>query len=269
MHYGAMNFPVVPVLEEIESFAKLGFDYIEIAMDPPQGHYSVLSSQHTTITQTLQEHGMGIVCHLPTFVSTADLTESIRRASVTEMRRSLSVAADLGATKVVLHPSMVSGMGGFTLDVVKSYTREFLAEMTRAAGELGVTICLENMMPRNMLGVTPDDMQELLDEFPDLILSLETGHAILGDPIGGRLLEFTARFDQRIGHLHFNDNLGTRDDHLAIGEGIIDFQGLLKKIRAAGYDDTVTLEVFDADRRKLVASREWVRAHFSEAAEEQ
>jgi sugar phosphate isomerase/epimerase len=60
----------------------------------------------------------------------------------------------------------------------------------------------------------------------------------------------------RIGHLHFNDNLGTRDDHLAIGEGSIDFPTLLKEIKATGYDETVTLEVFDNDRQKLVESRE-------------
>jgi sugar phosphate isomerase/epimerase len=135
-----MNFPVLPVLDEIDSFASLGFDYIEIAMDPPQAHYSILSSQHAAITRALKDNGMGIVCHLPTFVSTADLTESIRRASVTEMLRSLSVAADLGAKKVVLHPPMVSGMGGFALDLVKSYALEFLAAITTGARELGVKI---------------------------------------------------------------------------------------------------------------------------------
>ncbi len=111
MQFGAMNFPVVPVLDEIQTFARLGFDYIEIAMDTPMAHYSTLSSQQTDIKRTLKDNGMGLMCHLPTFVSTADLTDSIRRASLTEMRRSLSVAADLGAAKVVLHPSMVLGMG--------------------------------------------------------------------------------------------------------------------------------------------------------------
>jgi hypothetical protein len=31
---------------------------------------------------------------------------------------------------------------------------------------------------------------------------------------------------------------------------------LLKEIKATGYDETVTLEVFDNDRQKLVESRE-------------
>ena len=34
MLYGAMNFPIKPILDEIEDIAALGFDYLEMAMDP-------------------------------------------------------------------------------------------------------------------------------------------------------------------------------------------------------------------------------------------
>ena len=91
MIYGAMNFPVIPVVEEIQTFAELGFDYLELAMDPPEAHYTIVSENRSAITKTLENHGMGIVCHLPTFVSAADLTDSIRQASATEMKRSLSL----------------------------------------------------------------------------------------------------------------------------------------------------------------------------------
>ena len=35
MRYGAMNFPVRPVLQELKEIANLGFDYVELVMDPP------------------------------------------------------------------------------------------------------------------------------------------------------------------------------------------------------------------------------------------
>ena len=44
MQFGAMNFPVAKVLDEIDAFARLGFDYLELAMDPPMAHHSVLAS---------------------------------------------------------------------------------------------------------------------------------------------------------------------------------------------------------------------------------
>ncbi len=40
MRYGAMNFPVRPVLQELKEIAALGFDYVELDMDPPQSHHS-------------------------------------------------------------------------------------------------------------------------------------------------------------------------------------------------------------------------------------
>jgi sugar phosphate isomerase/epimerase len=263
MQFGAMNFPVVPVLDEIQTFARLGFDYIEIAMDTPMAHYSTLSSQQTDIKRALKDNGMGLMCHLPTFVSTADLTDSIRRASLTEMRRSLSVAADLGATKVVLHPSMVLGMGAFVIETVRSYAHEFLSEITTIGHNLEVTICLENMMPRNLLGVEPDDFEAIFRDFPSLRLTFDTGHANIDDRTGFRSIEFVERFGLRIGHLHFNDNFGARDDHLPVGRGTVKFSELIKSLKAINYDDTITLEVFDNNRQMLVESRDKIQKMFA------
>ena len=74
MLYGAMNFPVRPLLEEVESVGKLGFDYLEVAMDPPQGHYSVIRRIESDLMRALEQRNLSVVCHLPTFISSADLT---------------------------------------------------------------------------------------------------------------------------------------------------------------------------------------------------
>jgi sugar phosphate isomerase/epimerase len=264
MRFGAMNFPVIPVLDEIDSFAGMGFDYLELAMDPPMAHHSSLSSKKKEIVSALQDNGLGLICHLPTFLTTADLTESLRRASVAEMLFSLNVAAELGAKKVVLHPSMAAGMGAFVVATVKGYAFDFLSEMVAVAGQLGLTICLENMFPRNLLGVEPGDFEEIFQAFPSLKLTLDTGHANIADPQGRRMQHLIERFGKRLGHLHFSDNKGKRDDHLAIGQGNINFSELVHSLKAIGYDDTLTLEVFDKDRGKLVASRERLKILFAD-----
>jgi sugar phosphate isomerase/epimerase len=260
MQFGAMNFPVTPVLDEIETFARLNFDYLELAMDPPMAHHRILSSTRKAIVQALKVTGLGLVCHLPTFLSTADLTQSLRQASVMEMRRSLDVAVSLGAQKLVLHPSMAAGMGAFVLDTVKNYAFDFLSEMVAAAQSLNVAICLENMFPRCRLGVEPEDFEAIFKAFPSLKLTLDTGHANIGDRRGRRLKGFVERFGERIGHLHFSDNQGKSDDHLAVGQGTVRFSRLVKHLIAVGYNDTITLEVFDKDRTMLVESRERIKA---------
>jgi sugar phosphate isomerase/epimerase len=263
MQFGAMNFPVLPVLEEIETFARLGFDYLELAMDPPMAHHSILAANRAAIATALRDSGLGLVCHLPTFVSTADLTESLRRASVMEMHQSLDAAYALGAKKVVLHPSIASGMGAYVPATAKAYAFDFLTEMVDAAKQLGVTICLENMFPRNLIGVLADDFAEIFRIFPSLKLTLDTGHANIDSLRQSRLVQLVERCGERIGHLHFSDNHGKRDDHLAVGKGTVDFPGLVRRLKKIGYDDTVTLEVFEKDRRLLVESREGIRAMFA------
>ncbi len=259
MIYGAMNFPVMPVVEEIHSFAGLGFDYLELAMDPPEAHYSIVSEHRQVITKALADHDMGLICHLPTFVNTADLTESLRRASITEMKRSLSVAADLGVDKVVLHPPMISGMGTFVSERVRAYALEFIGDLVEVSEVLGVTICLENMMPRNGFGVEPSELDMLFWRFPTLQFTLDTGHANLGEGGRARLFELVERFGERLGHVHLSDNRGMYDDHFPLGLGTIDFRRLAKSLKEIGYDGTVTFEVFDEDRNLLVQSRElWI-----------
>ena len=55
------------------------------------------SARGGRIRRMLADHRIGLVCHLPTFVSTADLTDSIREASIEEVLGSLDTAAELGA----------------------------------------------------------------------------------------------------------------------------------------------------------------------------
>jgi len=257
MIYGAMNFPILPVLDEIHTFAELGFDYLELAMDQPEAHYSNISANLATITKALQDHGMGIICHMPTFVSSADLTESIRKASVTEMKRSFSVAADLGAEKVVLHPPMISGMGAYVPDRARAYTFEFLSEMVELSETLRLTICLENMMPRNNFGVEPAEFDTIFRQFPSLQLTFDTGHANLGANGKVRFQELVKQFGDRIGHVHLSDNRGVYDDHLPLGSGNIDFKRLADDLKSLKYKGTVTFEVFDDDRQMLARSKEY------------
>ncbi len=93
-------------------------------------------------------------------------------------------------------------------------------------------------------------------------MTLDTGHANIGAPAGSRLLELLERFGNRLGHIHISDNLGKRDDHLAVGQGTVDFSTLISRLVELGYDDTITLEVFDRDRRMLTESREKIKGLF-------
>jgi sugar phosphate isomerase/epimerase len=255
MQYGAMNFPIKPVSDELAEIGALGFDYLELTMDPPRAHYTTLRQQMQTIVNDLHIRGMSVICHLPTFVSTADLTDSIRKASLQEMFQSLEVAAELGAHKVVLHPGHIGGLGLYVMETVLAHANNSLATIIEHAQKLGLCVCLENMFPRCRAFVEPDDFIDILQRFPDLKLTLDTGHANIGAKGGRRILQFIEKFGHRIGHLHISDNLGQRYDHIPLGSGSIDFKKIAQAIKRSGYDDTATLEIFSEDRQALLHSR--------------
>jgi sugar phosphate isomerase/epimerase len=255
MLYGAMNSPLRPIAEEVKAIAELKFDYLELAMDPPYCDSGNLKKQKREIRERLTQSNLGLVCHLPTFLSTADLMDRMRKASIDETLESLEVAAELEPLKVVLHPSYMMGLGTFVPELARAHAMESLEIFVAQARALGLCLCLENMFPRSQWLLNPEEFVEILARFPTLSLLLDIGHAHIGDAGGKKCLRFIEMFGDRIGHLHVSDNFGKEDQHLPIGAGIIDFSRVVKVIKEVGYKDTVTLEVFSKDRDYLKMSK--------------
>lgn len=263
MQFGAMNYPIRPVLEEIEAIGALGFDYLELAMDPPEAHHETLHQLSAGIQAGLERYRMGLVCHLPTFIFTGDLTASIRQASRQELRSSIAVAAQLGAQKAVLHPSCITGMGRNVPALCESYARESLAEAVDVAARYHIDLCLENLFPQLTPFGSMDEWDQRFARYPQLGLTLDIGHAHIGPDGMQRILTFIQRFAPRLRHLHVSDNLGRRDDHLPIGDGLIDFPTVAAALQRIGYQGGLTLEVFSENRADLVHSRDRLKTMLS------
>ena len=263
MLYGAMNFPVRPILKELEAISELNFDYLELTMDPPQAHYRMIRQQKKRLLKALDFHNMGLLCHLPSFVSTADLTHSLRKASLNEILKSLDVAAELGCLKMVLHPSYIGGLSVFVMDKAREYALESLDTIMERADKLGLLLCLENLFPKTHSLAEPEDFTEIFEKFPILNLTLDIGHTHIGDKEGRRALDFIKMFPDRISHIHASDNFGEEDNHLPVGTGTVNFPEIIKALKEIGYDDTITLEVFSRDKDYLRISREKLAAMFA------
>jgi sugar phosphate isomerase/epimerase len=259
MKFGAMNFPVRPILEEIEQIGEAEFDFVEITMDPPEASPRKLLAQRKEIRDLLDLYGMDVVGHLPTFVLTADLYESLRKASVDEMVAALHAGAELGMKKMVIHPGFITGLGKYISDVARTYAMESVETILKASRGLGVTLCIENMIPQAGAFVKPQEFQDIFERFPDLRFVLDIAHANIGEG-RNRSFDFIQRFAYRTEHVHASDNYGKEDNHLPIGAGLIDFEKIFRKLKAARYDGTLTLEVFSRDRDYLRISRDKLRA---------
>lgn len=255
MLYGTMSAPLRPILEEVNAIAEMEFDFLELSMDPPYCDSKSLKKQQRVIQESLAQHHLDLVCHLPTFLSTADLTDGIRQASIDETLDSLEAAAALKPLKVVLHPSYMTGMAVFFPELARRHAMESLAIIVEKAHALGLHLCLENMFPRTKWLTSPEEFVDILAGFSTVDLVLDIGHAHIEDARGSKCLRFIEMFAGRIGHLHVSDNFCKEDQHLPIGAGIIDFSRVVKALKEKGYDDTITLEVFSRNRDYVEMSK--------------
>jgi sugar phosphate isomerase/epimerase len=241
MIYGATNNPLRPLTDEIKVLGALGFDYLELCLDPPHGLPEALHPRLPEVRAALSGEGLGLpVVHLPTFVSLADIYPSIREASITEVFRALDFAVRIGAEKAVLHPGYLTGLMTFTPDVGRRYAYESLERIHRRATEVGITVCLENMFPRAGHMYRPDEFGEILRQVPGLMMTLDLAHANIRAP-KGQIADFVKAAHGRIGHVHVGDNNGREDEHLPVGAGRLDLSGGAgggQGLRLRQYDNT-------------------------------
>jgi sugar phosphate isomerase/epimerase len=263
MLYGAMNSPLAPVLDEVRTLASLGFDYLELCLDPPMAAPDNLDPDRLKAI-LLEENLPALVAHLPTFVWLADIYPSIREASLNEVVKALDTCALLGIPKAVLHPGYLTGLMNAMPQAGRQVTVEVLERLLKEATARGITLCLENMFPRAGQMYRPEEFTEILNLLPGLMMTLDLAHANIKAP-PNRPKALLEAGGSRIKHVHVSDNSGAEDEHLPLGAGRTALAQGLAMLKKAGYDLTITLEVFSPDRDYLRYSLEKVRRIWKEA----
>ncbi|MEW6264627.1 MAG: sugar phosphate isomerase/epimerase family protein [Thermodesulfobacteriota bacterium] len=265
MLYGATNFPLRPLADEIRTLAGLGFDFLEVCLDPPEASPARIDANLPAIEAAIAETGLKPrVGHLPTFVWLADIYDSIRRASLKEVDSALETCARLGLKKAVVHPGYITGLLTFIPQLGQNLVYRSLEELLASAERLRVTLCLENMFPRAGCFFRPEEFTEVLARYPQLMMTLDLSHGQIQAP-PERMAGLIAAGGRRIRHVHVSDNRGQDDEHLPLGTGRVDLAGGFSALKKLGYDDTITLEVFAPDRDYLAMSLSKVKALWEKA----
>jgi sugar phosphate isomerase/epimerase len=146
------------------------------------------------------------------------------------------VAADgMGMDTYTFHPGFWSPLGLLAKEKVYEATRASLESIDRAATDMTVRPAMENMpdLPFAMCK-RPDELLYLLDGL-DIGLCFDVGHAHVSGNLQ-RFLDYQGTYT----NVHVHDNMGTRDDHLPVGDGEIDFRRVLEGLD--GYDGKMVIE---------------------------
>jgi sugar phosphate isomerase/epimerase len=253
MQIGAMNHPQQDVGAEVRRFRELGFDFIDLTLEPPQALPAGLDVG--AVAAALAATGLGVVGHTAWYLPLATPYDGVREAAFAELARCFATFATLGARLVNLHPdARVPSL--FPRDWTIERNVDSLRRLTERARSAGVQLMLENVPG---LFNQVDVLTQVFNALPDLRWHLDVGHANLG---GGpnatdRML---AAFGDRLAHVHCSDNKGGDADlHLPLGAGTIDWPAAVAALQRHGYDGTITLEVFSLDQDYLALSRQKLR----------
>jgi sugar phosphate isomerase/epimerase len=260
MLIGTMNHPGREVLSELNWMAQMGFEFVDLTLEPPLAEVHRLDVP--AVRAALEEHGLEVVGHTAYYLPLCSPFESIRRAAVEELKLCLAAFAELGARWMNLHPDSKAPLHErpFVIDRNLQTIRELLG----SARDLGVELMIENL-PGSFNTVA--QLSPLLEAVPELGLHLDIGHAnLLVDH--NATDDLLAAYGKRLRHVHLHDNKGGAADlHLPLGTGTVDTAHYVRSLQAAGYDGTITLEVFTPDRQHLAYSRDVLRRLWDQAQE--
>lgn len=195
----------------------------------------ILADKGPVLKAMAAHRGLPATVHLPAHLNLVDPDPAARERCFAEYLTGLRTAAAAGADIVVIH-------GGQHPDEEAGYAMSLAAlqALQQEAAAVGVQLALENSERAPFkLFQRPDDFRRVADT--ELKIVLDIGHLwtwgisfrdVLQD-------EFIA---QRLVEVHLHDNDGTGDQHLALGDGTIDFADAFAVLEEIGFDGVYTVE---------------------------
>ncbi len=252
MLIGAMNNPMTDVIDEIDSYAAYGFDFIDLTLEPQTAYSATIPIEK--VKSALERTQLRIVGHTAYFLPIASSMPELRECAIAELERDIRVFAQLGANKVNVHPFVNVPLHENRW--VRERNIEVFQRLVDYAAPFGVKMMVENIAQNFN---TPRDLSMVFAAVPDLGFHLDVGHANL-ETEHNLTLELATVFSDRLEHVHFSDNNGgDLDLHLPLGVGKIDWKWIVHILKRVGYDGTITLEVFAHDREYLRMSKDKLR----------
>lgn len=222
----------VKAREDIDRLKKAGFDFGELVLWNAEARKLW---EGNGIKNAFSD-GFFLLAHGPDEGSPNDLG-NLRNACFPKFCKTIDVVSELEIRLLVIHLWMDRR---FVKPEVRVEKKRVLRDLFDYALARKVLICLEN------LSEDADDLGDVLAAVPGLGITLDAGHGQLLTEVNTSFAIIERHF-QSIHHVHLHDNrggTGVADDlHLPIGEGSVDFQGILGALVQKGYQGTITLEV--------------------------
>jgi len=231
----------LPMDELAPMIAAAGFNYISLSHDVKHAGYHLPEGRERLLKLW---DGLGLKLNyihppLECYHDLTSLDQQVRRSTIELMKLAMHATAELGGSSITIHIAndMLIPDEQFPPRIAAGL--ESLKELLEFAGEVGVTLCQENLPGTFDAGRLSLEIIKATADWDGLKVCLDACHATMQNP---QALEFIAGIAPRIFTTHFSDTMGEEDSHLVPGEGNVDFPGIAGLMGKAGYTGVVDLE---------------------------
>ena len=233
---------------------KHGYDGVEVGLGPAGPlRYDSTDEELAAYRAAAAAYGLSfysVVCDdCWQYPLTAD-DPAVRQKGEEMVIRQLEIASKLGCDTILVLPGMVQGLAPDSpvvpYDVCYDRALAACKRLAVYAEKYGVVIGLENVWNKFLL--SPLEMRDFIDEIdsPWVKAYFDVGNIIAT----GYAEQWISILGDRIAKVHFKDYIradGTPDGFTDILQGDVNYPAVMAALRAIGYDDWVTAEVFAAD----------------------
>lgn len=189
------------------------------------------------ISEMITSRDMTVSVHAPICdLNIAALSDRLMDASIRLTCEVIASSAEIDAVTVTIHPGLSSMSVNGTEDMAMRRAKLAMKAIESAGEEYGVRLAIENMPGFPFfLGKTAEALADIVSG-TDLGICFDIGHA----HTMGQIEAMVETFGDRIVNVHIHDNHGQKDEHLTIGDGDIDFPGVLRLLH--GYRGNFIIE---------------------------
>lgn len=220
----------------LEKIIGLGL-FPEIAIKGPELD-SLNSALLSRVSRILSSAGVRPTIHAPFFdLNPGALDPLIRQVTFQRYDQSLQVAEHLQAHLMVIHPGVDKWRYPGLDQTWLTLAMEAFPPLIDLAASCDCRLALENIYEES-----PDTLIQLVEGLDSKWFGhcFDAGHWHL---FGKQpMAEWLESISARLFHLHLHDNRGEADDHLPVGEGVIDFAPLQIKLHQISPFPSITLE---------------------------
>lgn len=186
----------------------------------------------------LNDHGLNCTLHAPFHDMLPGAQDKrVLQAVREKLRRCFELIEVFKPRSVVCHLGYLDCIHSYNQQEWLATSLETWRQLLDVAEQHSTPIMFENTYESN-----PFPHKLILEALDSQLarFCLDVGHLLTFTQVSWP--EWLATLEQWLGQLHLHENDGLRDEHLPIGRGNFDFQGLFSHLKLKNIDPIITLE---------------------------